>query len=413
MPLVFISSKLRKQITLNKKQLKTINNPKKMYQFFQHFTDNQTQLFQFFSPGRVNLIGEHTDYNGGWVLPIAINLGLTAQVQYNESKVINIITQAFPDTLSINLLSETFNKSSTLWHNYALGIVQQLMANEVSISGVNIYITSTLPLGSGLSSSAAFQGLLASILLYNTEHPLKSNPIGMVKLCQKSENEFVGLPCGILDPFAVIMSQENNAILLNCSTLQYNYLPFSLPNNLQLVVINTNKPRNLVQSKYSERKEECDKALNIMQQYNKKLTTISEASQKDISNIGDPVLRKRAMYILGENKRVLAFSEALAINDWTGIEKIMSDSNYSLKNNYETTGKELDTLTEICRTTKGCNGSRTTGAGFGGCAIALVQKSNFDDFCNKVNIEYNQKIGTKLSFYAVNAVNGVGIVKDK
>ncbi len=367
---------------------------------------------RFFAPGRVNLIGEHLDYNGGQVLPIAIAQGLEATVIYNGTSFIKIRSKGQVGELIIDLLTETFTKRTEEWMNYPLGVIKYLLPYiDRHVSGFTAVITSDLPIGSGLSSSAAIEVLTANILLGLDQTQSKADGIFVAQLCKKVENEFIGVNCGIMDQFVVAMGKAEHALLLNCDNMVYDYVPF-LPDTYTLLVLNSNKPRKLSESKYNERKAECEQALYLINQHRSKspITNLSQAEFNWLGYLKDQILHKRAKHVITENYRVQASVKAMQDNDWFGFGEMLTQSHLSLKNNYEVSCLELDTLVELAINTHGCVGARMTGAGFGGCAIALVETNSVEQFINKVKPAYDSKTGLSLQIIPTQAENGVRLI---
>jgi len=360
----------------------------------------------FFCPGRVNLIGEHIDYNGGKVMPCAISLGTYLAVAKNTDKLLRFQCINFPETAALHLQS-SYSKTGREWFNYPLGAIHQLLQNEHVISGLDMLFYGDLPIGAGVSSSASIEVLTAFAI--SELFDLNISKIDLALLGKKAENEFIGLNSGIMDQFAVAMGSKDKAILLNCDTLEYEYLPFRTGEYVP-VIINSNKRRSLADSKYNERFAECGAALKLL----KKEIQAENLCDIDLQTfqsyrhlINDPVLEKRALHVIAENFRVHEAKEALQASELFTFGKLMYASHHSLKDLYEVSGKELDTIVEFCETYIGCIGARMTGAGFGGCAIALVKKDSYGDFASRIETHYQQKIGYKPEVFASAIGDGV------
>ncbi|TAL42034.1 MAG: galactokinase, partial [Chitinophagaceae bacterium] len=360
----------------------------------------------FFCPGRVNLIGEHIDYNGGKVMPCAISLGTWLAVSKNTDKKLRFQCLNFPETAELHLQT-SYSKTGDEWFNYPLGIISHFTESDMNVSGMNMLFAGNLPVGAGLSSSASIEVLMAYAI--NEMFALNLSKKDIALLSKKVENEFIGVNCGIMDQFAVSLGKKDKAILLNCDTLEYEYLPLEL-NDYVLVIINTNKPRKLVESKYNERFAECGKALKALKK-ELEVQHLCNVGLHDFSThrhlINDAVLEKRALHVISENFRVGEAVDALKAGELFTFGKLMYDSHQSLKEFYEVTGKELDTIVEFCKTFDGCIGARMTGAGFGGCAIALVKKASFKVFSEKILAYYEKQIGYKPGVFASEAGDGV------
>ena len=364
----------------------------------------------FFCPGRVNLIGEHIDYNGGKVMPCAISLGTYLAISKNKDKLLRFHSLNFPETIELHL-QENYSKTGKTWFNYPLGMINELIEDGNLISGLDMLFNGNLPIGAGLSSSASIEVLTGFAL--NQLFGMKISNKDIALMGKKVENEFIGVNSGIMDQFAVAMGKKDKAILLDCDSLDYEYLPFETGEYI-LAIINSNKQRTLADSKYNERFAECGKALKAL----KKELNVTHLCDIDLNTfeehrhlIDDPVLQKRALHVISENFRVGEARDALKSNDHINFGKLMYASHRSLKDWYEVSGKELDTIIEFCKTYEDCIGARMTGAGFGGCAIALIKKNKFDDFSSKLSSYYQQKIGYKPEVFASEIGDGVRQLK--
>jgi galactokinase len=359
-------------------------------EFRNHFHREPEHLF--FCPGRVNLIGEHIDYNGGKVMPCAITLGSWLAVSKNTTKQLNFRSIGFPESASLHL-QEEYSKTGKEWFNYPLGVIDHFTREGHTISGLDMVFAGNLPVGSGLSSSASVEVLMGYALNQLFNCGISNKDIAL--LSKKVENEFIGVNCGIMDQFAVAMGKEGYAMLLDCDTIEHEYLPVNLGHYV-LAIINTNKPRKLAESKYNERFLECGKALTALKQQLDVQHLCEVTPEQFIAHrqlIGDPVLEKRALHVIMENDRVKQAATALKSGDLVKFGKLMYASHESLEELYEVSGKELDTIVEFCKTYNECAGARMTGAGFGGCAIALVKKNCYDDFSAKISQYYEEQVG--------------------
>jgi len=360
----------------------------------------------FFCPGRVNLIGEHIDYNGGKVMPCAISLGTFLAVAKNKEKKFRFRCLNFPEQADLQLQT-SYSKTGKDWFNYPLGIINQVIQEGHNLSGMDMLFYGNLPIGAGLSSSASIE-VLTGFALHEIFQLNISKP-DIALLSKKVENEFIGMNCGIMDQFAVAMGKKNKAILLNCDTLDYEYLPFET-GEYALAIINSNKQRSLPDSKYNERFAECGAVLKLL----KKELKVQHLCDVDLNSfeshrhlINDPVLEKRALHVISENFRVHEAADALKAGELFTFGKLMYASHQSLKEWYDVSGIELDTIVEFCKTYDGVIGARMTGAGFGGCAIALVKKDQFDDFSSKIIGYYEERIGYEPEVFASEIGDGV------
>lgn len=363
---------------------------------------------QFFAPGRVNLIGEHTDYNGGNVFPCAIDKGTYGLVKKRNDRKFRMYSENFADLGIMEFtLDELTNEKKHDWANYPKGVIKMFLeAGQKIDSGFDILFSGNIPNGAGLSSSASIEMLTAIVLkdLFN----LSIDPVEMAQLGKKTENLFIGVNSGIMDQFAVAMGKKDNAILLDCNTLKYDYVPVVLKDEV-IVIANTNKRRGLADSKYNERRAECDEALAELQT-KLPIKALGELSieqfeaNKDL--IKSPIRQKRAKHAVYENQRTLKAQKELSAGNLAEFGKLMNQSHISLRDDYEVTGVELDTLAALAWEQSGVVGSRMTGAGFGGCTVSIVKKDKVDDFIKNVGEAYKNKIGYAADFYIASVSDG-------
>jgi galactokinase len=361
----------------------------------------------YFSPGRVNLIGEHIDYNGGLVMPCAITFGTYLLIAPNEDNVFRFRSLNFEDKLDIPL-QEDYVKINTNWFNYPLGIINFFLKDGHKVKGFDILFYGDIPISSGLSSSASIE--VATAFAINELMESGYSKLDLVKLSKSVENNFIGVNSGIMDQFAVTFGEKNKALMLNCDTLEYKAVDSNLGDYI-LAIINTNKPRKLAESKYNERVQECQAALKALQQELniKNLCDIdSDTFKKHSYLIKDQVIFKRARHVIEENDRVKLAAIALSQNNLVEFGRLMYASHDSLRDLYEVSGKELDAIEEYSKTDSDVAGARMTGAGFGGCAIALVKEDAFDNFSQKVIRYYTNKIGYAPTVYRSLIGDGVG-----
>jgi len=366
---------------------------------------NGNELNFYFSPGRVNLIGEHIDYNGGSVFPGALTLGIMAATRKRNDNKIRFSSLNHPGTFEIDLNDAINFDPKRKWSNYPAGVVSMLKNEGHQLSGADVLFSGDLPDGAGLSSSAAIEVLTGFMFL--TEAGIETiDRVWLAKFAQKVENQFIGVNCGIMDQFSVSLGKENNAILLNCQTLDYQYAPLNL-GEYSLVIINTNKRRELADSKYNERRGECELALSILNIENS-FSNLCEANLQVIeNNLTDATLKARSRHVVSENQRVIKAMEVLKAGDLFQFGQLLKESHLSLKNDYEVTGKELDAITEAANAHPACLGARMTGAGFGGCAISIVKTSEIQAFEHIVGAQYLKVTGLKADFYVSRLGNGV------
>lgn len=379
----------------------------KLYNKFKNLFGYEAES-KFFAPGRVNLIGEHTDYNGGHVFPCAIHKGTYALVKKRDDKKFRMYSENFENLGIIEfLLDNLVNEKKHKWVNYPKGVVKMFIEAGYKIdSGFDVLFYGNIPNGSGLSSSASIEIVTSIILkdLYN----LDIDMVEMVKLSQKAENQFIGVNSGIMDQFAVGMGKKDNAILLDCNTLKYSYAPVILKDEV-LVIGNTNKKRGLADSKYNERRTECEEALKDLQK-ELDIQSLGELSVEEFNKseklIKNEINRKRAKHAIYENQRTIKAQKELMEGNLEEFGRLMNESHVSLRDDYEVTGIELDTMVEIAWNQEGVIGSRMTGAGFGGCTISIVKKNAVDKFIANVGKEYKERVGLNADFYVVNISDG-------
>ena len=361
----------------------------------------------FFSPGRVNIIGEHLDYNGGMVFPAAISLGIYGVAKWNSSPRVTIRSAGFPDAVTADITRGIVRDETADWGNYPLGVMKYLRDAGHALRGADIYLESTLPDGSGLSSSACIEMLTACMMT----HPSMETPekrVELALLCRRVENEFIGVNCGIMDQFSIAMGRRGHAILLDAASLEYEHVPLDLGDH-SLLIMNTKKPRKLVESKYNERRAECEKALDIIRR-RRHIDHLACGILEDLEHLDDNVLRKRARHVITENARVLESVEVLKRGGLAEFGRLMNLSHESLRRDYEVSGPELDLLVDEARKIPGCLGARMTGAGFGGCAIALVKSDRVESLEKTVGPKYNSATGLRAEFYSCTISDGTGIL---
>lgn len=381
---------------------------KNIIKMFNEILGENDNLRVFFSPGRVNLIGEHTDYNGGNVFPCALSFGTYGAIALRDDKTVRMYSDNFKDLgiISFNI-DRLVNDEKDDWANYPKGVIDVLKKHGYNVDcGFDMVVFGNIPNGAGLSSSASLELLMA--VMINDLFKFNVSRIDLVKYCQEAENKFIGVNCGIMDQFAIGMGKENSAILLDCNTLDYSYSKVNLDDKV-IIIANTNKRRGLADSKYNERRNECETALKELQS-KLSIHSLGQLTEEEFENnkdlIKDEIRQKRAKHAVYENQRTKKAVKALEKNDIETFGKLMNDSHTSLRDCYEVTGKELDTLVELAWKHKGTIGSRMTGAGFGGCTVSIVERSLGEDFINTVGKEYKEIIGYDADFYVANIGDG-------
>lgn len=381
--------------------------------FYTTFGEEADALF--FSPGRINLIGEHTDYNGGHVFPAAITLGTYGAAKKRSDRTLRFYSANFEEAgiIEVSLDHLTFDKADS-WTNYAKGVLKFLQeAGHRIDSGMDVFIYGNIPNGSGLSSSASLELLIG--IIAEELFDLEVTRLDLVKIGKQTENDFIGVNSGIMDQFAIGMGADNKAIYLDTNTLDYDLVPLDLGDNV-IVIMNTNKRRELADSKYNERRSECETALSELQTKlaiktlgDLELETFDEYSYliKEENRI------KRARHAVSENQRTLEARKALEAGNLERFGRLMNASHVSLEHDYEVTGLELDTLVHTAWQQEGVLGARMTGAGFGGCGIAIVKKDKVEDFKTAVGKRYVEVVGYAPDFYVAEIASGSKVLSHK
>lgn len=365
----------------------------------------QKEKLYFFAPGRVNLIGEHTDYNGGHVFPCALSFGTHCVFCKRDDDKIRLHSLNLPEKGVIEAdLNHIEYKKEQDWANYPLGMIKTLQNHGYRLNhGFELLFWGDIPNGAGLSSSASIE--LATAVAMNKAFNLHIPQVELVKMAQEDENKFVGMNCGIMDQFASGMGKEDHAILLDCNTLDYEYVPLNL-RGVSIVIINSNKKHALVTSEYNTRRKECEHALKELQQ-KLPVKSLGELSIKEFEEnkhlITNETERRRAKHAVYENQRTLQAADALKKGDLATFGKLMNESHVSLRDDYETSAPELDIIAETAWSVPGVLGARITGGGFGGCAVALVKDEAVKPLMDAVNRVYPEKTGLKADFYIASA----------
>ena len=381
--------------------------------FLTYFEGSAEGIRVFTAPGRVNLIGEHTDYNCGFVFPAALTFGSTVVARPAKDRRINLIATDLEQMVSADLDNLQAYKHIK-WGNYQLGVADELQKAGYAVRGCDLMFEDKVPLGSGLSSSAAIELATAIALVSLSDECLgKEKPIDRIELallCQRAEHNYVGVKCGIMDQFASAMGKKEHAIFLDCRDLSYELVPVELA-DYSLIISNTNKKRSLGEGKYNERRAECEKGLEMLRKALPEATCLRDISCSAFEQhqwlIKDETIKRRVKHVVYENDRVIRSVCALKDRNLEIFGKLMNESHDSLRDLYEVSVKELDILVEEARKLDGVLGSRMTGAGFGGCTVSLVRKDRFEEFISRVGQAYNNKVGYEASFYLPEIGDGV------
>ncbi|GAB1416479.1 galactokinase [Paludibacter sp.] len=365
----------------------------------------------YFAPGRVNLIGEHTDYNGGAVFPCALSFGTNLVLAKNDDKVMRFKSLNQPEIVTLNFYQLTTRLENS-WVNYPLGVMAQFIKRgKTFTTGYDILIWGNVPNGAGLSSSAALEVVTAFAL--NDQMNAGFNRTDIALIGQKAEHEFALVNCGIMDQFVSANGAKDNAVHLNCDTLEFEHVPVKLE-GVKIVISNTHSPHKLDSGAYNQRVAECKKAVEQINTVRpiKFLAELTEAEFKEIeSAITDPVAHKRARHVVGEVQRTSDAVKALKDGDLTKFGKLMNASHASLRDDYEVTGPELDCMAEEAWKIDGVIGSRMTGGGFGGCTVSLVKDEAIDTFIKQVGENYEKRIGIKPDFYIAEIGDGASRIE--
>jgi galactokinase len=381
----------------------TIEQLKSAYEA--HYQKSATDIF--FSPGRVNLIGEHTDYNGGFVFPCALSFGTYLLIAANNENKINFCSLNIDTTYSLELNQLTKPMPDKAWANYPLGVLAQFLKRGVVIEqGYDILFWGNVPAGAGLSSSAAMEVVTA--FAFNELLGTGYDRTELAKIGQKAEHEFAGVMCGIMDQFASAHGKQDHAIYLNCDTLEFDLVPVKLE-GIKVVVSNTHSPHHLDSGAYNDRVRQCQLAVQQISAV-RPIKNLAELSQADFEQlehaITDEVAHRRARHVVGEVQRTKDAVEALQNGNIQLFGKLMTQSHISLRDDYEVTGLQLDSLAEAAWKVEGLLGSRMTGGGFGGCTVSLVRDDAIPTFIEQVGAEYTEKTGLKADFYIAEIGDG-------
>ncbi|MFA0111870.1 galactokinase [Vibrio breoganii] len=359
------------------------------------------------APGRVNLIGEHTDYNDGFVLPCAINYQTMVAAAKRDDNIVRVISVDYDNAVDeFDITQEIVFQQDKMWANYIRGVVKCLLGRGFKFKGADISVTGNVPQGAGLSSSAALEVVIGQT--FKVLYQLEISQAEIALNGQQAENEFVGCNCGIMDQMISAEGRENHAMLLDCRSLETKSV--SMPEDMSVVIINSNKKRGLVDSEYNTRREQCEEAARIFAVKALRDVTIEQLEGK-VSELDDVVF-KRARHVITENNRTLEATDALIAGDMKRMGELMAESHASMRDDFEITVSEVDTLVEIVKNVVGsAGGVRMTGGGFGGCIVALVPPSLVEEIKSSVEQQYEAATGLKESIYVCQAKQGAGLVE--
>ncbi len=360
----------------------------------------------FFAPGRVNLIGEHTDYNNGFVLPMAIDRRIYAYIQLREDKKINLYSIDLDKFYTTDTNKLKFNTEDS-WSNYIIGVVSELQKEGFKLKGFNMVFSGDIPQGAGLSSSAALE--VVTIYALSDLNNYDISPVKMAKLAQKAENNYVGVECGIMDQYISCLGEKDNALLIDCESYDYNKVPIK-NKNYQFLIIDSKVQRGLVDSEYNLRRKQCNNVVNYFNKnFEEEITSLRDININELFRYEDKLNEtdyKRATHVLTENRRVLDFADSLEDGNYEKAGKLMYASHLSLKNEYEVSCDELDYLVDKALETKGVLGARMTGAGFGGCTVNLIEKKYKSEIINHIKNMYKDEFDKEPDFYVSRPESG-------
>ncbi len=357
----------------------------------------------FRAPGRVNLIGEHTDYNEGFVMPAAIDYFTLAAIAPRDDRIITIRSEHFSDTAELDLDHPAQCRKH--WSDYPFGVAVKLQEAGCSLTGANLLIGSDVPIGSGLSSSAAIE-VSTALALLDAAH-VSIDRLEIAKICQKAENEYVGIRSGIMDQFIACFGLKDRAVMLDCRSMESTSLP--LPQDVKLVACNTMVKHQLASSEYNTRREQCEAGVRILSQHLPNIKSLRDVSIADLEGYGSElsdVVYRRCRHVITENDRVLRAATALRNGDLSTFGKLMAQSHQSLRDDYEVSCKELDLMVAIANQARGCLGARMTGGGFGGATINLVPSAAVEEFTLKVSERYAEATHIHPEIYGCSAADG-------
>ncbi len=360
----------------------------------------------FRAPGRVNLIGEHTDYNGGFVLPMAIDRGTAAAASRRNDRRVRVRSLNFGESLEFDLESPGPRRRG-IWLDYVEGVAQALLEQGIRIGGADLAILSDVSMGGGLSSSAALEVAVANALLAVSGANMGKIPMALAG--QRAEHEYVGTRCGIMDQFIATLGKAGHALLIDCRSMEAKQIPLEL-GDASIIICDTRVKHSLASSEYNARRAECERGVELLQQWRPGVTQLRDISQSDLDSHSEALpetVQQRCRHVITENRRTLEAIEALAAGSLSEVGRLMLASHESLRNDYEVSCRELDNLVEAAMSVPGCYGARMTGGGFGGCTVNLVDRDTVETFRASVMDRYRQEFGLEPAVFAVESSDGV------
>jgi galactokinase len=372
---------------------------------FQRYFSREPQIFR--APGRVNLIGEHTDYNEGFVMPAAIDFYTWVALAPRSDSKVSVRSDSFAETISFDLGDRLAARHN--WSDYVLGVIDQIRRAGRTIKGADMLIQGEVPMGAGLSSSAAIEVATALAVLSANHQPLERMQLAL--LCQRAENEFVGMRCGIMDQFISCNGRRDHALLLDCRSMEFKLLP--LPQETRMVICNSMVKHQHASGEYNQRRAACEEGVRILKQNLPSIRSLRDLTPADLEQHRDKLpemVYRRCRHVVTENDRVERAATRLEQNDLNGFGELMARSHISLRDDYEVSCRELDILVELANQQVGIYGARMTGGGFGGCTINLVEASRADDFRAEMTAAYQGATGLKPQIYISSAADGAAQV---
>ncbi|MCL1143205.1 galactokinase [Shewanella gaetbuli] len=367
--------------------------------FYNAFGYQASHVFQ--APGRVNLIGEHTDYNDGFVLPSAINFATVVAASPREDNRVRVISVDYDNAEDEFLIDDNISQSTQTWANYIRGVVKHLRLRGLTFNGADIVVSGNVPQGAGLSSSAALEVVIG--LTFTSLFDLPLTPQDIALNAQQAENQFVGCNCGIMDQLISAQAEKDHALLIDCRSLET--APVMIPDNWRILIINSNKKRGLVDSEYNTRRQQCEEAAAFFGVKALRDVSFSEFEQRKPGL--DPITAKRARHIITENQRTLDAAEALRQNNMPALQRLMAESHASMRDDFEITAPEVDALVDIMKTAVGdLGGVRMTGGGFGGCVVSILPENMIEQVVEAVNAQYTQRSNLTASIFICTAEQG-------
>jgi len=374
--------------------------------FKEVYEDNGLEKGAYNAPGRVNLIGEHTDYNDGFVMPMAIDKKITMLAQLRSDKIVKAYSLDYDQLLEFNIDKLKYDEEN-IWINYIKGVISEIKKLSGDLQGLNLMFTGNVPQGAGLSSSAALEVVTA--LTVSDLNKVNIPKVEMALLAQRAENDFVGVQCGIMDQYISRLGKKEHALFIDCRSNDYELVPFK-DDNYKIVICDSKVERGLVDSEYNQRREECSKAVEYLNsQLDDEIKALRDIDLKTLKKYQDgldKIIYKRAHHVVSENERVLESSKALKAGELEKFGKLMYESHKSLKDDYQVSSKELDILVDAASQQEGVLGARMTGAGFGGCTVNLVNAEHVEEFSKNIRKIYEEKTGLKAEVYVSRPAEG-------